>query len=115
MSNCNSFLLKNPLLCIYGYTLSCILLFSVYELLSFESVNFVWKEGARQTGGHACVSELILISFIFFKLEFATHISLIKHFSLQSGEWIKINATFTDQKKIILAVLLQSNLVKKFS
>ena len=66
MSNCNSCLLKNPLLCIYDYTLSSILLFSVYELLSFESVNFVWKEGGRQTGGHACVSELILISFIFF-------------------------------------------------
>ena len=61
MSNCNSCLLKNPLLCIYGYTLSCILLFSVYESLSFESVNFLWKEGGRQTGGHACVSELILI------------------------------------------------------
>ena len=99
ISNCNSCLLKTYLLCIYGHSLSWILLCSIYELLSFESVNFVWKEEGRQTGEHACLCELILISFIFFKLEFAIHISLIKHFSFQSGQWIKINPTFADQKK----------------
>ena len=61
MSNCNSCLLKNYLLCIYGHSLSLILLCSIYELLSFESVNFVSKEEGRQTGEHACLCELILI------------------------------------------------------